>query len=437
MQWIALAVTLEAFFLRIRLYGDVRTHVPETIGLLISSGLFYLVSSYLVCKLRSASRARVWFVLGAALVFRLTVWPLAPALSDDVFRYRWEASLQNAGGNPYEARPNDPEWAHLRDATFPYVPGRDFRSVYGPLAELGNRWLYRAAAAVEPDPFRQSFWFKLPAALFDLGVIGGLVLLLRARGLPAERVLIYAWSPLSVFEFWATGHNDSIALCFVVLALVAAARTRWSWGFGALSLATAVKLWPVFLMAPFIGWPARWRLVLIPPLVLGALALPFAGVDAARVVENLRFLSGFVGGWRNNDSGFALILYLAGGDLYVAKRIAFSFIAGGILFVTLRRWPLERAALAVITLTLMVSANCHPWYLTWLLPMLVVEAVPALLLWTALAPLAHVAVIRWVTIGEWQGLDPMRWCVYAAVYGMLGATALCRFTRARARPVQS
>ena len=50
---------------------------------------------------------------------------------------------------------------------------------------------------------------------------------------------------------------------------------------------------------------------------------------------------------------------------------------------------------------LMISANCHPWYLTWLLPLLVLVPVPGLLLWTALVPLAYSAVIAWVETGEW------------------------------------
>ena len=61
---------------------------------------------------------RVTPILAAAILFRLTFWPLYPALSDDVFRYRWEGKLQAAGGNPYEVRPNDAAWQSLRDESF-------------------------------------------------------------------------------------------------------------------------------------------------------------------------------------------------------------------------------------------------------------------------------------------------------------------------------
>jgi hypothetical protein len=136
------------------------------------------------------------------------------------------------------------------------------------------------------------------------------------------------------------------------------------------------------------------------------------------VTENLRFMSGFMGGWRNNDSLFGIILWLAGG-LYRAKYAAFGIVAVTVLILTLRRVPLERACLAAIAVMLMVSANCHPWYLTWFLPLLAMVPVPGLLLWTALAPLAYSAVVFWTILGEWQPTTPLREYEYVPVYAML------------------
>src|SRR5439155_4009780 len=138
----------------------------ETIVLLLLSGLFYLVCTFTVLRRTSVPPA---LILGAALVFRLAFWPLYPALSDDVFRYRWEGKLQAAGGNPYEVRPNDAQWKSLRDETFNSIPGRDFRAVYGPVMEGIESLTYRVVSRFSANPFTQSFWFKVPSALFDLG----------------------------------------------------------------------------------------------------------------------------------------------------------------------------------------------------------------------------------------------------------------------------
>src|SRR5262245_44798847 len=249
MMLFALAAILEAIFLRIALLGDLKPRAVETIGLLLLSGLFYLVCTFTVLRDAGPGLAkpawRFWgklgqgmgrgprpaLVLGAALIFRLTLWPLYPALSDDVFRYRWEGKLQASGGNPYEVRPHDPEWKSLRDEAFTSIPGRDFRAVYGPLMEGIELLTYRVVSRFEPSPFAQAFWFKAPSALFDLGVVGALWLLLRVKQLPAQRILIYAWCPLPLIEFWGNGHNDSIPVFFVVLALAAAGKNRWIWAF--------------------------------------------------------------------------------------------------------------------------------------------------------------------------------------------------------------
>ena len=414
------AAVLWAVFLRIRLLGDLRAHVPETVTWLVLASLFYLVSCYLAFQVRTGAGSHS-FSLGIAaigIICRLTVWPLAPALSDDIYRYRWEGKLRAAGGNPYESRPAEARWIGLRDSAFPLVVGKDFKAVYGPLIQQIELWTYRAVTLLERDPVRQVFWFKLPFALCDVGVIVVLWLLLGAHGLPRERVLIYAWSPLAIVEFWATGHNDSVVVLFLALTLLGAAEERWTWAFAALSLAVAAKVWPILLLPIFIGWhrnrPRRWYQWWVALPILALFAFPYW----TNVTENMQLASGFMGGWRNNDSVFGIILWLAK-DVYLAKYTAFAIVAIAVLILTLRQIPLERACLAAIAVMLMVSANCHPWYLTWLLPLLVLCPVSALLLWTALAPLAYSAVISWVTLGEWQGSTAIRWFEYVPVYSML------------------
>jgi len=437
----ALAAILEAIFLRITLLGDLRQHVAEAIGLLLLSGLFYLVCTVVV--LRRKSPVRLAIVVGAAIVFRLTFWPLYPALSDDVFRYRWEGKLQAAGGNPYEVRPADAAWSGLRDEAFAATPGRDFRGIYGPLVEEIELATYRAISRFESRPYAQAFWFKVPSALFDLGVMAALGLLLRAKGIPLDRILIYAWSPLPLIEFWGNGHNDSIVVFFLLMALVFHNRDNQRavlLGFAAVALAIASKVWPAFLIPVFAGLRLRrWlaSLIVIPILALAVFPYLSPTLHWTVIDENLRFMSGFLGGWRNNDSIFGGLLWLAGNDFYLAKKFAFAVVCVAVAAVTALRWPLERATLTVITVLLMVSANCPPWYLTWILPLLAFYPVPPLLLWVTLAPLAHAAVIQWVATGEWNGSTTIRYYEYLPVYVCLAVWLVAlwrgRSCRLRAR----
>lgn len=429
--WIATA--LEAALLSLHAFGELRYQVPETVAILLLAFLLYIVSVYLAVEFSGPDLRRVFLLaVGAALAFRLTVWPLMPELSDDLYRYRWEGMLQAHGGNPYQSRPADPDWERLRDGTYSRISGRDFKAGYGPLIELLELASYRIVSRFTSDPWKQTFWFKLPAALFDLATIAALAALLRAKGLPAHRVLIYAWSPLPVFEFWAAGHNDAAAVFFVVLALWLAARLRWTWAFAALALAAAAKIWPLILFPLFAGWkagrPLHWRQTWIALPIAIALALPYW----SDVSENVRFMSGFLGGWRNNDSLYGLLLRLTG-DQYAAKYTAFALVIAASVAVTVRALPLERAALWVITVLLTVSANCHPWYLTWILPLLAFYPVPALLVWTGLMPLAYRVVIGWSLLGEWNGSTNWRWFIYAPVWGLLAGCPLLRRLRRRSQ----
>ncbi|MGH9630061.1 MAG: hypothetical protein ACRD7E_17225 [Bryobacteraceae bacterium] len=416
--FIVIALAIESLFVALYAFGDLSRRITETILLLLLTTTVYLLSVFFVLRLARSSRRFILFVFLAALVFRATVWPLFPAFSDDVYRYRWEGKLQDAGGNPYQVRPNDPEWSELRDPAFDNVGSKDFKGGYGPLIELTELFTYRVLKTRVPDPFAQVFWFKLPSVLFDLASMVVLAALLRARGLPMERVLIYAWSPLPVFEYWVNGHNDSMPVFFVLLALLAASWGRWTWSFVWLSLATAAKLWPVVLFPLFIFWrgarPIRWYqwLVVIP--LFGLISLPYWSV----VTENLHFLTGFIGGWRNNDSLFGLLLFLVD-DLYRAKHIAFGILAASVVWATTRKWPLEKCSLFIIVAMLLVASNCHPWYLLWFLPLLAFVPFPPLLLWTALMPLCYAVVIRWLALGEWEGSTAIRWYVYVPFYVFL------------------
>ena len=163
--------------------------------------------------------------------------------------------------------------------------------------------------------------------------------------------------------------------------------------------------------------------------MLAVFALPFL----TDVTENAQFMTGFVGGWRNNDSLFGFLLYLTSGDLYHAKYLAFTLMGLMALWLATRDWPLERIALWTIVTMLLLSANCHPWYLTWIVPFLAIFPHPSLLLWVG-ADSAGVRVANCVAdLRVWDGSPTSRWCVYVPVFFMM----TWEFARAVRRSLQT
>ncbi len=383
---------------------DIRLDTPGAIRLMMLALLVYIVS--LVFVIRRKPLISKVFILGTAAVFRATMAPAAPELSDDVYRYRWEGLAQTRGFNPYLTSPDE---MGPRDATHARIPAPGVRSGYGPVASLTEWAAFAVAERLTDDPDRQAFLMKTPAMLFET-----MTLVVLSRALPLEGLLIYAWSPLPVIEFWWNGHNDALAIFYMVVALLLA-RGGGSAGtiaHAALGLAIAVKWWPAALWPVLLGHtPRGWRKAWIAPAVVALTALPYWTPEWRQMITNARFMSGFVGGWRNNDSIYGVLLTITG-DQYLAKYAAFALLAAAIAWMIARRWPLEQSALGTVVAMLLVSANCHPWYLTWLVPLVAFVPWPPVFAWQLLMPLSYLVLIEWRARGEWIGSRPDRWWIY-------------------------
>ncbi|MBC7926365.1 MAG: hypothetical protein H7039_11975 [Bryobacteraceae bacterium] len=415
---IAAAISLELTFLFLAWAARLPpARITPIILALIGANTIWITTIYLVKRNRSSGTLPSGFIIGIALAFRFTLWSLIPPLTDDPFRYRWEAQVINQGGNPYLSRPLDANWQHLRDTVWIRVGQKDVPAGYGPAWESIGAITGKIASAITPDPAAQVILFKLPAAFFDLATLVLLAVTLHKASLPSSWLLIYAWSPLAIWEFWANGHHDPPVLFALLLALTLGSGARWTGSWIALATAVALKFWPAILIPAWLVRSRRW--VTGPLLITGILALtalPYLGGD---ITSNIRFMSGFVGGWRNNDSLFGVILAIAR-DQYLAKYIAFTLIAAASWILALQqRWPLHRIALWTIASLLLLSSNCHPWYLTWLLPFLVFETPSPLLLWIALMPLTYAVWIDWSLLGTWNGSTAIRLYVYIPFFAYL------------------
>ncbi len=434
-----LAFLSEAGYLALNRIHNLKQFVVEYIAISLAISIFYLVSCWWITEkeTRRGARWRMGVLVLAGLVFRFTLVPLYPSLTEDPHRYRWEGKLQAAGGNPYLERPEDPRWLDLRDRTWDAVNRKELPSGYGPLLGWSHQLTYAAVARFEPDEFRQIQLFKIPYLLFDLATAAALALLLGRLGLPRAWLLIYFWSPLVVVEFSASGHNDSMLLFFLVAAVYAGCAHRWGWAFGALWMATLTKFWPALLFPLFLWsggprdfWGRAGRALGWTP-VAALIASPYWGGGA----ELRKLLVGFLGGWRNNASLFNWIYAAAGEDYEQAKPVVSLLVAAAALLVAWRRPALPQGVLATAVALLFLSANCFPWYVTWLVPLLAVRPQAAMLLWTALVPLSYHILIGYQVSGQWLEDPSYLYLEYVPVYAMLLAGPwLRRYRRSESAP---
>ncbi|MBI4465333.1 MAG: hypothetical protein HY647_11570 [Acidobacteria bacterium] len=407
---------MEVLYLRVHSLHNLKEQVESFILLSFLLGVLYFVSVYLAEKLLPRP-ALLGFIFLAALIFRLTLLPLSPSLSDDLYRYRWEGKVQQAGFNPYKVHPSDPALAFLRDETYPAVSGPEYATVYGPLLEM----LYWVSVTISDHVIL----LKLPFVGLDLGVVLLLFRWLPLLGISPMRAIIYAWSPLTVVEFAASGHNDSLPVFAFVLALFWFEKQKKKKSLAALAVSALSKLYAGFLLPVFLT-RSSWKLLWVPALAAAVLFAPYATAWQAFP----QALGGYMRNWRNNDSFYYFLRQLTETNLG-AWRIYLAIVAAVIVYCLLRQRTPARSSFLILGAVLLFSPNVFPWYLTWVLPLLAVYPNPAWLLWTVTIFLHYHVLIPYRTLGLWQEETVFKLLEYIPFYALLLGGFLVPYLRQR------
>ena len=372
-----------------------RIHAWDVTGFVVSviaAAVVYLCATILVLR-RQPQRRDLTIILLAALVMRGIALLPDPNLSTDAFRYVWDGRVQAAGFSPYLHVPADPQLAHLRDETiYPNINQKERAvTIYPPVAEL----IFHAAHWVDVAlPGNGLNGIRTVMLALDIATILAVVALLSALGLARERVLIYAWHPLPIWEFVAQSHIDVAATLVIVLGLVAAVRGRQSFMGMAFALGALVKYYPVVLL-PALWRRFDWRAPLAFVITVAVLYAPF-------VKEAGRGVLGFLGSHLDNEGygagwGFHPIWLLR--DFNLADPPARAYIALALVVLTglaLNALFARRAdeirfdrLLVLGGAFVFLTSPHYPWYFVFLVPLLAVTPRQWALAMTLLAPLLY------------------------------------------------
>ncbi len=388
-RWRVRALTaIGAMLLLLTGVGLWRQHIYDTDGftiLALVQGALYLAAVALTWR-GGLSRRALIAVLAVAALTRIAVLLAPPYLSDDINRYVWDGRVQGADINPYRYIPADPHLAGLRDETiFPNINRSSYApTIYPPIAEyiffLGTR-LGESLTAM-----------KGTLLAFELAGVLLLLRLLEDWRLPRERILIYAWHPLTLWEFAGSGHVDAAVVTFVALALWAR-RRQAAWLVGsALAAAALVKIFPAVLFpALYRRWD--WKV----PVAGAATAIlayaPFIGAGSG--------VLGFLPGYLREEglqsgAGFFLWNLLrsvvplepVGQAVYLGlAAAALVSLAVHSLFTAEGRYLASAMTLAVAAMVLL--SPHYPWYFAWIVPLICFIPRPSVLYLTVSCPLLY------------------------------------------------
>ena len=369
-------------------------------------------------------------ILGFALLFRVALFFSPLVLSSDIYRYIWDGRVQAAGISPYLYPPSAQEVASLRDEQiFPHINRPEARTIYPPGAQM----FLAVNATLFPDSITA---FKAGMILFDVATILLILLLLKKSGLRSDRVLLYAWSPLVIFELAGSGHLEVLMLPFVLLALLLRMNGKPTLSGMTLGIATLIKLYPVVLLpALYKRGDKRLPLTFGATILLGYLPYVYGAGDKV-----LGFLPDYFGRWEDFNVGLRYFLTLALTSLVPSPRLVAMLcliaLLGTVAVYLARKGEgkdfLWSAYLMVSAYLLLLPTSFHPWYLIWVLPFLCIYPSWG---WLYLSGAISLSYLKYVQEPPILPLG-IRLVEFLPLYGLLGLQAIwTRFSEARADKV--
>jgi alpha-1,6-mannosyltransferase len=335
----------------------------------LGEGGLYLAAVFCIGRIGLGVRL-VPFILLVAILLRLGPLLLPPFLSSDIYRYVWDGRVQGAGINPYRYIPSDPALADLRDGVvYPHINRAGYaRTIYPPAAQMLFFAVTRLGDGVGA--------MKLAMVGFDCATMALLLLLLRRGGAPPDRVLIYAWHPLAIWEIAGSGHVDAALVLLVTLAFAARRSNKPALSGVALGVGALIKFFPLVL-APILYRRWDWRLPAALGATILALYLPYLSVGWTV----LGFLPNYVAEERLDSGGgfylLSLVADLSGlvalpAILYIAAALGLLVVLA--LILSFRSARSEEGylngSLALASVFMLLVTPHYPWYFLWLVPML-------------------------------------------------------------------
>jgi hypothetical protein len=321
-------------------------------------------------KIYSAFSLRSWILLAALL--RLLFLFSQPALSDDFYRFYWDGLVVMEGINPYHYLP---EAVPLDFAEKGYLLNNmnspQYYSVYPPLLQYCFALSAFLASSLTG--------FYLVFRLIILGMEAfGLYFFYKLLRLKESKMiwwLVYALNPLIIIEFAGNLHPEAMAIGLLMPALYYFNRNRTFLTAVFLTLAINLKLLPLLFVLPlYFKYSLRQFFQLTVVVFVLSLLLCWPYLDLQGVENFSRSLQLYIQRFEFNASLYYLGRYLM--ELswgYADIRIMGPFLSGlSVIFLfawtyAFRKQSMALLWLGIFTIYFLFTPIVHPWYITTLL----------------------------------------------------------------------
>ncbi len=342
----------------------------------------------------------IWQLIALAMLLRSVYLLAIPELSDDVFRYIWDGWLSVNGVSPYEWVPS--EWiARTDDSTFgqlyPLLNSPDYYSIYPPVLQF----FYAAAAWLGQGNVHHSIVILRLFVLFaEFGSILLVRQLLKAWGMDARGLLLYAFNPLVIVEFSGNLHNEVFMVFTLLLCMLLLAQNRMVLSSLAFAASVGTKLLPLMFL-PFlirrIG--IRWSVLIGTVIGFGVMLMYMPLHTRDLVANNLESLSLYFADFEFNASIYYVVRHIGyhvtGYNIIASTAVWLPCIV--IVSILLLAFLNRRNDLASLPMMMLfawaiyyaLATTVHPWYIAVLGMFIPFTAYRFGLAWMVLVPLSY------------------------------------------------
>ncbi|HAB50897.1 MAG: hypothetical protein A2315_01420 [Ignavibacteria bacterium RIFOXYB2_FULL_35_12] len=296
-------------------------------------------------------------IIAFGIIFRLTLLPTSYTTSDDVHRYLWEGKVLVDGYNPYTTPPNDTSLIHLRNANYEKVTFKNMPAIYPPLTQIVFAVNYLIAG-------NSIVFLKVIYLIFEFITLIFLLKLLLLKGRDSKLILLYAWLPLPIMEYFVNAHLDPIGITFLVVFLYYFEKNKISLSSIMLALAFLTKLLALLIL-PLIIKKLGIKKALIFYIVFTITCLIFYAPFISGNLDVFAGLFRYLNHWEFNGSVYNLFkIILSGGD--IARTICGILLSLSVLIISFRYKNFVNGVFAVFLTIIIFSTTLYPWYLGWI-----------------------------------------------------------------------
>jgi alpha-1,6-mannosyltransferase len=291
------------------------------------------------------------------IAFRITLIPTVPTTSPDSYSYIWDGKMTANGYNTYLVTPDDPHLTSWKDETYSKMHFTNMVSVYPPFSQA----IFAASYLIFGETVTG---LKIIYLICEIITMIFILKLLGLKKMDLLLIVLYAWLPLVILEFFVNAHLDIMGVMFFILFFYYIEKGNYLKSSVFFTLSFLIKFYPVFILPLLIKKLGVKRLVnfiLVFILVSTAFYIPFLTKGLGIFTALRTYLSR----WEFNGSIYR-ILQIAFNNSQPAHLWCGILFTISVIIISFRYKDFMKGVYGVSICYIAFATTLYPWYLSWI-----------------------------------------------------------------------